>query len=410
MRLLVPAPLGPVRAVRTYIIVLAGLVVTWCLWSSDTGAGVYDLGSGSGSPSTDSSASAGAVCKAHGWRPFVPRAYHGATARPRKVYDLCMVNAELDWLEIRLNTTYDEVDYFVIVEGAKTFTGLDKPLTIRDNWDRFAPYHAKMLYHELQYPANFNPPRAWDREDLQRNAMFLQVLGPGATVTSASTKNDISKPGGGIPLEAIPHQGDVLVVADVDEIPRPETLLALRLCQFPRRLTLRSQFYYYSFQFRHQGPEWAHPQATFYDGPGNTVLPVNLRNGDGRRGGDATSLLGRMFQLVFTPLTALARHQDKADMSNAGWHCSSCYATMGELMHKLESVSHVWMNHEFFRNRERAAHHVRLGIDLWDRETEVYNRIDNNTDVPSFLLAQPDRYRYLMNRDGDSAGFTDYPP
>ncbi|CAK7207151.1 hypothetical protein SEUCBS139899_009959 [Sporothrix eucalyptigena] len=395
MRLLLPLPLGPSRAIRTYVLVLAGFVVTWFLWQSGSD-GVVNVAAKEGSASSQVDlASAQAVCSAHGWKPFVPRGGH-----PRKVYDLCMVNAELDWLEIRLNTTYDEVDYFVIVEGAKTFTGLDKPLTIRNNWDRFAPYHAKMLYHELQYPPNFNPPRAWDREDLQRNAMFLQVLTPEATKEAGKK---------GIPVEALPHQGDVLVVADVDEIPRPSTLRTLRLCEFPRRLTLASQFYYYSFQFRHQGPEWAHPQATFYDGTSGTVLPVNLRNGDGGRGGDAVSILGRVIQLLFSPFTSLSRKLDSDNMPNSGWHCSSCYATMGELMHKLESVSHTWMNHEFFRNPERAAHHVRLGIDLWDRPSEVYDHIINNTDVPGFLLEQPDRFRYLLNRDGDSAGFSDYP-
>ncbi|CAK7245089.1 MAG: hypothetical protein STHCBS139747_006656 [Sporothrix thermara] len=401
MRLL---PLSPSRAVRSYVLVLVGLVVVYCLWGNGDadGAAVFGAKGSAGSAGRlVDLTSATAVCSAHGWQPFTtPRA-----ARPRKVYDLCMVNDELDWLEIRLNTTYDEVDYFVIVEGAKTFTGLDKPLTIRDNWARFEPYHAKMLYHELQYPPNFNPPRAWDREDLQRNAMFLQVLAPEATKNAATTTTTP----GAIPLEAVPHRGDVLVVADVDEIPRPSTLRTLRLCDFPRRLTLSSQFYYYSFQFRHQGPEWAHPQATVYDGRYGTVLPVNLRNGDGGRGGDAVSLLGRLVQLALTPFTILRRRWDTASMPNAGWHCSSCYATMAELMHKLESVSHTWMNHEFFRNPERAAHHVRLGIDLWDRPSEVYDHIVNNTDVPSFLLDHPDRYLYLTNRDGESAGFSDYP-
>lgn len=84
------------------------------------------------------------------------------------------------------------------------------------------------------------------------------ALWPGAvTATGADGK------GSGIPAESFPQQGDVLVVADVDEIPHPSTLHTLRLCQFPRRLALRSQFYYYSFQFRHQVPAWAHPQATF---------------------------------------------------------------------------------------------------------------------------------------------------
>lgn len=403
MRLMIP--LGPARALRTYVIVAAALTVTWLMWSGTVAAVPHPIGAVHGQDAGavgDQSKAAYAVCAAHGWRPF---SLPTSAVRPRRVYDLIMVNDELDWLEVRLNTTYDEVDYYIIVEAPLTFTGLDKPLTIRDNWDKFAHCHAKMVYHQLQYPPNFNPPRAWDREDLQRDAMMLQVLAPGATPTGTGSPID--------PDAVTPQKGDVLVVADVDEIPRPETLRALRLCEFPRRLTLASQFYYYSFQFRHRGPEWQHPQATFYDGPGNTIGPVHLRNGDGGRGlayGKNGSLISKLFGLLTAPFTALARSYDKAEMPNAGWHCSSCFATMAELMHKLESVSHTWMNQDYFRDPERAANHVRQGLDLWDRESEVYDRIAGNTDFPQFLSTQPERFRYLLDRDGESAGFKDYPP
>jgi len=280
-----------------------------------------------------------------------------------------MINNELDWLEIRLNTTYDYVDYFVLVEGTKTFTGLDKPLAIKGNWDRFVPYQSKIIYHQLEYPDDFNPQRTWDREDLQRDATLQQVF---PTLKGAQKA----------------HYGDVLIVADVDEIPRPETLVVLRTCDFPRRLTLRSRFYYYSFQFLHRGEEWKHPQATYYQGA-RTILPVNLRNGDGAP----------------QPLAYL----EKGELRNAAWHCSSCYETIEGFLRKLSSFSHVWMNQDVFRDRDRIAQRVRNGKDLWDRDGEVYDRVDNNTDVPKFLLDHPDKFQYLLNRDAESAGFIDYP-
>ncbi|KLU81330.1 glycosyl transferase family 17 protein, partial [Magnaporthiopsis poae ATCC 64411] len=125
------------------------------------------------------------LCRRHGWRPFRPPgsfswwwpfAQGTEQARARKVYDLFMINNEIEWLEVRLNTTYDYVDYFVVVEAPLTFTGLPKPLVIKENWDRLRPYHAKLFYHELQYPPNYNPPRPWDREDLQRDASLEQAL------------------------------------------------------------------------------------------------------------------------------------------------------------------------------------------------------------------------------------------
>ncbi|KAB5551195.1 family 17 glycosyltransferase [Coniochaeta sp. 2T2.1] len=310
-------------------------------------------------------ASAETLCRQHGWKPF-----NTTAVANRKVYDLIMVNDELDWLEIRLNSTYDQVDYFVVVEAQQTFTGNPKPLVIKDNFERFTQYYPKIIYHLLEYPADFNPKRAWDREDLQRDATFTQVFPR-------------------LWGEQAPNKGDVIVVADVDEIPRPETYQVLRACEFPRRLTLRSRFYYYSFQFLHRGAEWAHPQATYFEGLSKTVKPNNLRNGNG----------GLKPVIYF----------DKADLWNAAWHCSSCFRTMAEMLNKMQSFSHTWMNGQEYRDRDRIADRIRNGKDLWDRFGQVYDRVEDNKDVPPTLEREPERYGYMLNRDGETAGFEDYP-
>ncbi|KAH6648558.1 family 17 glycosyltransferase [Truncatella angustata] len=304
------------------------------------------------------------LCKQHGWTPFEDSG--------RRVYDLLMVNTELDWLEIRLNTTYAYVDYFVIVESPKTFTNLDKPLVIKDNLDKFEAFRDKIIYHELEIPADFHSDRenpAWAFEDLQRNAMYDQVL-PQLTDARA------------------PRVGDAIIVADVDEIIRPETIVLLKTCQFPRRLNLRSHFYYYSFQYLHTGEQWKHPQATYYQG-WRTILPVNLRNSDGN----------------LPPFVKM----ETADLWDAGWHCSSCFSTIEEILTKMSSFSHQWMNHEIFRDRDRIASRVRDGKDIWDREDEHYEKLENNQDIPKILLDQRERFRYLTDRNGPSAGFKDYP-
>lgn len=319
-----------------------------------------------------------ALCQEHGWDIFQKKAVPkpGTGSSKRKVYDLFTVNTELDWLEIRLNTTYEFVDYFVIVEGPKTFTGLDKPLHVRDNWEKLAPYHDKIIHRVLEYPDGFDPKLAWDYEDLQRNALLTQVF-PGLTGAQA------------------PTEGDVLVVADVDEIVRPETLLVLRACEFPRRLTLRSRFFYYSFQFLHRGPEWPHPQATMYRGMVDTILPDDLRKGDGAR--------------QWGILAPLVRWPEKGDLWNAGWHCSNCFATLNELLRKMESFSHMSLNAPMYRERDRIVDRVRRGKDLWDRQGEEYDLIDDNQDVPPPLKLERERWRYLLERNETSGGFADYP-
>ena len=303
-------------------------------------------------------------CAAHGYSVFTPR----SVSSERKVYDLVMVNSELDFLEIRLNTLYDFVDYFIIVESPKTFQGNKKPLIIKESWHKFRRYHDKMIYHELTYPATFNPRRAWDYEDLQRDATYEQVM--------------LQLQG-----QRAPNKMDVIIVADVDEIPRPQSLLVLRSCNYPRRLTLASKFYYYSFQFLHTGPEWQHPQATYFEGP-RTLKPTNLRNGDGG--------------------FALFRGREKGVLSNAGWHCSSCFATMEQFLNKLSSFSHGWMNAKQYRDAAKIAAAVREGRDVWGRARDRFTKIEKNMDLPPLVIEEPDRFRYMTNRDGPSAGFTDY--
>ena len=292
--------------------------------------------------------------------------FQGRASR-RKIFDLVMVNNEMDWLEIRMQEMGEHVDHFVVVESAVTFTGREKELVVQQHWDRFEKWHKKIVYHVLKDPP-VESKRAWDLEDFQRNAMLLQAM--------ASLDG-----------ESLPRRGDVVIVADVDEIIRPAALLVLRNCDIPKRVTLRSQFYYYGFQWLHRGEEWAHPQATIYQGVKDTILPADLRNGEGGN--------------------RIAAWWEKADLWNAGWHCSSCFNTVEGLLDKMASFSHTGLNMDVFRDRIRIVDRVRKGQDLWDREGEVYERIEGNRDIPELIKKEPERFGYLLNRDGPNAGFED---
>ncbi|KUJ16057.1 uncharacterized protein LY89DRAFT_735198 [Mollisia scopiformis] len=312
-------------------------------------------------------AEAPGYCSRHGWKEYPHRQSR------RKIYDLFMINSELDWLEIRLNELQNHVDYFVILESATTFTGLPKPLVLNDSWDNFTQFRDKIIYHVLQDPdpalVKEQKWTQWDHEKFQRNAMFEQVL-PRLTDAQA------------------PNHGDVILVSDIDEIPRPAALTVLRNCEFPRRLTLRSRFYYYSFQWLHRGSEWAHPQATTYSTPNTTILPQDLRGGHG----------------------AGFFSDEKADLYNAAWHCSSCFATIDEMLLKMQSFSHVEYNEKKFRKKAWIVDHIRKGRDLWDRWGQWYLRIEGNRDVPAYVAEKRERFGYLLDRDGESAGFVDYVP
>ncbi|KAF9698022.1 hypothetical protein EKO04_003955, partial [Ascochyta lentis] len=158
------------------------------------------------------------LCSAHKVPPYQRDTSN--TSYRRKVYDLFMLKTELDWLEIRLNELASQVDYFVILEAPTTFTGLPKQLYFQDNKERFKEFRHKIIHHVLLPPEkNLSDgipgtgrfehySQAWATERYQRNAMFTQVF-PFLADSAA------------------PQKDDVIIVSDIDEIPRPATVQLL---------------------------------------------------------------------------------------------------------------------------------------------------------------------------------------
>lgn len=276
----------------------------------------------------------------------------------RKVYDLFLAGSETEWLEIRLNTLDPVVDYFVIVESSKTFTYHPKPLYFRDNFSQFEKFAHKIIYRVLDFEGMENNS-TWERETFQRNALYNAVFP-------------------GLVGEQAPTHGDVLLVSDLDEIPKEDTVLLLKTCETPPRVTVRSDFYYYSFQWQHHASDWHHPQATFYQGD-DTILPDALRMGPG-----------------------------DVDLQSAAWHCSSCLSTVAKMQSKIESFSHTEYNHARFKDPAQIVRRVRSGIDLFDRESELYDKIEHNDDLPTYLREHRDRFPWIVDRDPPNANFLDF--
>lgn len=237
-----------------------------------------------------------------------------------------------------------------------------KPLYLKDKLSRFDNFKHKIIHQVLDDTGLEKVPKddTWEHECYTRNALLNQVL---LSLTGVQA----------------PNEGDVLLVGDIDELPRINTLTALRNCAFPRRVTLRTQMYYYSYQWLHRGELWHHPQATYYDGP-DTVLPESLR-----------------------------MDPSDAELYMAGWHCSSCFGTMADLRNKITSFSHKHYNQPYFLDTERLLDRVRTGRDLFDREKEAYDRVDDNPDIPMYLKKKGNRQRfaYILDRDAQNASFQD---
>jgi len=117
-----------------------------------------------------------------------------------KIYDCFPFYNELDLLDLRLAELYDHIDHFVIVEATTTFQSNPKQLFLKDNWDRYAQYHDKMI-HIIVDDAPGDPD-AWVNDIFQRNAIMRGLDG------------------------ADPE--DIVIVEDADEILRPEIIDHMR--------------------------------------------------------------------------------------------------------------------------------------------------------------------------------------
>jgi beta-1,4-mannosyl-glycoprotein beta-1,4-N-acetylglucosaminyltransferase len=113
-----------------------------------------------------------------------------------KIYDCFIFYNELDLLELRLQELYDHVDHFVLVEANRTFQNAEKPLYYQDHAARFKKWADKIIHVEVQdMPTNTD---AWGRERYQRDAISRGLV-------TAS-------------------EDDIVIVSDLDEIIRPETV------------------------------------------------------------------------------------------------------------------------------------------------------------------------------------------
>ena len=112
-----------------------------------------------------------------------------------KVYDcFCLFNEDL-LLELRLDTLWNEVDYFVLCESVITISGKPKPLYFDIN--KFKKYERKIRHLIVKdYP--FNAVDAWRNERFQRNSISKGLFD--AT------------------------DSDLILISDVDEIPEPSLI------------------------------------------------------------------------------------------------------------------------------------------------------------------------------------------
>ena len=118
-----------------------------------------------------------------------------------KIYDCFTFFNELELLELRLETYYDIVDYFVIVEADKTHANIPKPFNFYEHRNRFKKFFPKIRYVMDDSVVPYSGAEDWSIENNQRNNIIQGLV------------------------DAKPD--DLIMISDVDEFPDPKMLKTL---------------------------------------------------------------------------------------------------------------------------------------------------------------------------------------
>ncbi|KAI9279774.1 glycosyl transferase [Sporodiniella umbellata] len=284
------------------------------------------------------------LCKLHGWSL--------KKENKVKIYDAIIFSVELDLLEIRIREMWEVVDKFVILESNATFMGQTKPLTFKENKDRFKFAESKIHHVTLSQqplPPNEGP---FFNENMMRQAMD-KVL-----------------------LEAGVQQDDWVLMSDVDEIIRGQTLQVLKMCDgTPDTLHFQLRNYLYSFEFYLDSESWrAHI--------------VKYRRGE-----------------TYYSHGQITRNL----LADSGWHCSFCFRAISDFQFKMISYSHSdRVRYPELLESSRIQDTICEGNDIFDMLPESYTYRDliskmgsmksskSAVGLPVAVLNDSEKYKFLL--------------
>ena len=142
-----------------------------------------------------------------------------------KVYDCFSYWDEDLLLDLRLNILDDFVDYFVIVEGNKTWQNNSKKLQF--NINKFPKFKKKIIYIPVEDMPDGDDP--YLRENFQRNCILRGLKSA--------------------------HGDDIIIISDLDEIPNPMSIDKFK--KKMRYAVFKQNHYYYKINLQNvQNPYW----------------------------------------------------------------------------------------------------------------------------------------------------------
>jgi len=265
-----------------------------------------------------------------------------------KIYDCFSYWDEDLLLDLRLNILNDYVDYFVIVEGNKTWQNNSKKL--RFDIQKFSKFKNKIIYIPAEDMPDGNNP--YLRENFQRNC-----------ITRGLKKSS---------------PDDLILISDLDEIPNPKVLDKFKLNM--KFAVFKQMHFYYKFNMHSTvNPFWYGSRICVKK---YLKSPQWLRD----------------LKFKKRPFWRIDKFRLNNIIENGGWHFCNLKSP-DELLYKYQNLCET--NDPYIFNEkidlkyldvEEIKKKIILGDDIIGRN-EKYKVIEINENFPDFIKKNKDKYK-----------------
>lgn len=282
-----------------------------------------------------------------------------------KIYDCFTFFNEFELLELRLKELYDVVDKFVLVEGDATFTNNTKPYYFEENSSRFSQYSDKIIHVKVKMPRDSDP---WINEKAQRDAIKHGVQSADAD--------------------------DVILITDLDEIPRANAIKSVRNDHHVSIWALRMPLFYFRFNYL-----MSHNPGGNYSTWGVGIRQKHLTSAD--------ELRRNRFYLNSFPYN----HSGEGIrlIEHAGWQFSYLgNADFAKL--KIQSFSHTEANRAEITDNIDIDRSIKNGDGLIYDQGVKFTAVNLDDYFPLEVVNNPEKYKDYIIHETDKSALDFLPP
>lgn len=283
----------------------------------------------------------------------------------RQVFDCFPFYNELDLLEIRLNVLNDVVDYFVLTESTRTFTGKPKPLYYEENKDRFKQFSHKIrhiIVNDSEYDKSIS---VWQREFDQKNSVFRGIK---------DCRDD-----------------DFVIVSDVDEIINPKLVTNFVGKDSNSIAIIKQPCFYYYLNCKSTETFDKARMAKLK----NIKSPQQIRAYPKFSKHGSTKFIQNIYKWYGSIRKRLCvKFGSCVIFENGGWHFTYMKSPE-EIRDKIKDFSHTEFDLEEYTSINAINSRIQKFKDPYDRGYQL-NIVEIDHSFPNYIIRNKDKYTNII--------------